>query len=204
MIRAINKDDRAGSNYFKKSNSYQVMSPEKSSINYLNKIGGEAAPDTYEVFNECYPDKKGYTYFNDARVVDSFRGIRTVLDSPATVGWDKGMDATLSENNPSYKLGSYKNYNGMNNAQINYYVDKSISQPFYEPIYTLSSEVDKMVFVSPMDSVQPAYNKIPITSTLNSVSKDSATRDQLSFRDDLISKQQSGYLKSKWSAYMIN
>jgi hypothetical protein len=192
MINATDKNNRAGSNYFSKSNSYQVMAPEKSQINYLNRLGSEIAPDTYEVCNECYPDKKGYTYFNDARVMDSFRGIRTVLDSPATVGWDKGMNATFYEKNASYKLGSYKNYSDMNNSQINYYVDKSVSEPFFNPIYTLSSEVDKIVFVSPMDSVQPAYNKIPITSTLNSVSKDSATRDQLSFRDDLISKQQSG------------
>lgn len=204
MIQANSKytNSNYSCEYFKKSSSHQPMNPERSEIYVLNQIGCEIAPDTVEVPNECYPKKKGYTYFDDGRVVD-MRGMRTVLDRPAIIATNTGLYKNFVAPTPDYKLGTYKDYRKMSNSNIQYYVDTSVAQPFFNPIYTLTSKVDKMVYVSPMDSLQPVYNKIPVTSTLNAVSKDSATRDQLSFRDDLIEKQQSGYLKTSWTAYMV-
>ena len=178
------------------------MNPQNPELYVLNRIGAEIAPDTVEVKNDCYPKAKGYTYFDDGRIVD-LRGMRLVLDRPAIISTNTGLYKNFVPPTTDYKLGTYKDYRSMSNSNIQYYVDKSIAQPFFNPIYTLSSNVDKMVYISPMDSIQPYYNKIPVTSSLNSISKDSATRDQLSFRDDLIEKQQGLYLKTSWSAYMV-
>jgi hypothetical protein len=92
----------------------------------------------------------------------------------------------------------------MNNANVSYYYDKSISQPFYGPVYTISSTVDKTVLVDPMDSYKPMYFKKPISSTMNNVSRDQATKDQLAYRDDLISLQQSKYNKTSWVNFNVN
>ena len=92
----------------------------------------------------------------------------------------------------------------MNNAQITYYVDPSISQPFFNPVYSLSSQVDKAIFVDPMNSCYPEYKKTVITSSFNNLPVDQKTKDTLFYREDLMSRQQGGHLKSNWTARFIN
>lgn len=139
----------------------------------------------------------GAVYPCDARTKDAARGMDLVLDRPALVGWNKGIDATFAENHPAYRA-FYKNYGEMNNGQINYYVDRSISEPFFAPVYTLSSFTDKVTRVTPMDAHWPEYYKYPTTLTHNSVTRDQRTRDQLAFREDLMSRQQAGYNRTSW------
>jgi hypothetical protein len=182
-------------NLYKVGNSYQVMKEQPQDINFLNNLGLYAMPD-YKIMKKCNGGN-GYFYGSDGRVVDAARDIRMVLDAPAKVG-AVNMDMTAYINNKDYG-GIYNTYSDLNNGQIAYYVDSSISQPFFEPVYTLSSYVDKTIRVDPMDSPKPEYIKTPISTTLNSVSKDQATRDQLSFREDLMSRQQNLYNRTSWT-----
>jgi hypothetical protein len=180
---------------YKVSEYYEPMSEYKQEVKFLSKMGLTPMPDYKVVKNSI--GGEGYFYPSDSRVIDPVRDIKTILDKPAEVG-SVDMDLVSSLDNSNY--GSiYRTYSDIKNGQIAYYVDPSISQPFFSPVYTLSSYVDKTIFKDPMDSIKPEYIKTPITTTLNSVSSLQDTRDALSFREDLMSKQQNLYNRTSWT-----
>jgi hypothetical protein len=139
--------------------------------------------------------KETYVYGWDSRMVDA-RGMRLELDQPAKVG-AVNMDDVYKIDNSGYG-GVYSDYTAINNGQIAYYVDKSISQPFFDPVYTLTSTVDKQILLDPMNNPKPDYSK-SVNSSLHSVVKDQSSRDQLSFREELMSRQQNLYNRSSWT-----
>ncbi len=179
---------------YKVNNLYDPMNERRQNINFLNKIGLNQMPD-YKIVNNGNGGK-GVFYPSDGRVIDSVRDMKTILDKPAETG-SVDMNLVYKFNNRNYG-GPYKTYSNINNGQISYYVDSSISQPFFSPVYTLSSNVDKTIFKDPMDSVKPQYYKNPVTSTMHHVSDDQFTRDQLFFREDLMSRQQNLYNRTSW------
>ena len=193
-------------NSYEVGESYQLMNDTQARPKFVNNLGLETQPDFSVVKNPCsddmcrypgIPPQVGFFYSNDGRMKDS-RGMEIILDRPATVGfYGDFMKDTYDRSYKNYR-SFYENYNDMNNAQIQYYVDKSISQPFFGPVYTLSSNVDKTIFVDPMDSNKPQYYKTPISNTLNSVSADQSCRDQLFFRENLMASQQNLYNRTSW------
>jgi len=187
-----------GGNLYRVGNSYQVMDERaktSDTIHFISKMGLYPMQDYKVVDNPI--GGKGYYYVQDGRVVDSARNIRMVLDKPAEVG-AVDMDQVSNFDNSNY--GSvYKSYSDIKNGQISYYINNDVAQPFISPVYTLSSYVDKTIRIDPMDSPKPEYIKTPISSTLYSVSKDQSTRDQLSFREDLMSRQQNLYNRTSWT-----
>lgn len=187
-----------GGNLYRVGNSYQLMDERaktSDTIHFISKMGLYPMQDYKVVDNPI--GGKGYYYVQDGRVVDSARNIRMVLDKPAEVG-SVSMDQVSTFDNSNY--GSvYKSYSDIKNGQISYYINNDVAQPFISPVYTLSSYVDKTIRIDPMDSPKPEYIKTPISSTLYSVSKDQSTRDQLSFREDLMSRQQNLYNRTSWT-----
>lgn len=185
--------DIAG-NLYNLSSDYITMADKPSSTQYLNRLGLTPMPD-YKV-KKTYGNRDGYFYPNDGRIVDIPRGIKTVLDAPASVG-SVDMDLVSSFDNRNYGA-VYQTYSDINNGQIAYYIDPSQSQPFEYPNYSISSNVDKIIRKDPMDSVKPEYIKKPITSTLYNMSNDQQTRDALFFREDIMSRQQNRYNRESW------
>ena len=189
------------------SDSYQTMNEMPANIQLLNTMGLEIQPEYLVVENPCtgcnpignpgLVGTEGFVYPCDGRMKDS-RGMELTLDRPAVVGFNGNfMRDTYYRSYKNYR-NFYSGYKDMNNGQIAYYVDTSISKPFNGSVYTISSTVDKTVFVDPMGSHKPTYIKTPISSTLNSFSEDQSTRDQLSFREDLMSRQQGLYNRTSW------
>ena len=180
---------------YKVSGYYEPMPEYKQEIKFLSKMGLTPMPDYKVVDNPLGGD--GYFYPSDNRVLDPVRDIRTILDKPAEVG---SVDMDLVGNFDNSNYGAiYGTYSDIKNGQIAYYVDPSISQPFFAPVYTLSSYVDKTIFKDPMDSIKPEYIKTPVTSTLNSVVPSQTTRDALFHREDLMSRQQNLYNRTSWT-----
>lgn len=175
------------------SKQYVAMNQQPQSITFINRLGLTPMMD-YK--------KKGdlYVYGGDARMVDQ-RGLRLELDQPAKVG-AVHMDDVYKIDNSGYG-GVYATYGCINNGNIAYYVDPSDSQPFYDPVYTLSSTVTKRVLLDPMTNPKPDYSK-RLDSTLNSVVNDQFARDQLSFREDLMSRQQNLYNRTSWTNRWIS
>lgn len=185
------------------SSSYRVMEERDKSderLHFINPLGLYAMPDYKIAPNPI--GGSGYHYVQDGRVVDAPRGIRMVLDQPAKVG-AVDMDQVSTFDNRNYG-GRYQTYSDIKNGQIAYYINEDIAQPFFNPVYTVSSYVDKTIRVDPMNSVKPEYVRTPISSTMHSVSKDQSTRDALSFREDLMSRQQNLYNRTSWTHRWVN
>ncbi len=189
---------------YKMNNQYHLMTETPQIITDINKNGLIPVNcGVKRVFNPyCNKNdttERTYYYPNDGRVIDTVRNIPLLLDKPALSGSVK-MDDTAYIDNRNYGA-RYRDYRDIKNGQITYYVDQSIEHPFYSPVYTLSSTVDKVIRKDPMDSVRTEYIKKPITSSLHHVSNDQFTRDTLSHREDLMSLQQSLYNRTKWTSH---
>lgn len=188
---------------FSISSNYQLMdsrAKNENTIHFLSTMGLQEMQDYNVVDNPL--GGKGVQYPFDGRVVDAARNIRMVLDKPAIVGAvDQNLVSTIDNSN---YMSSYRTYEDIKNGQISYYVNTDISQPFDGDVYTIPSYVSKTLRVDPMGSVKPEYIKTPITSTLHHLSRDQATRDQLSFREDLMSRQQNLYNRTSWANRWIN
>lgn len=176
------------------NNKYKIMNDEQQKDTFLNRLGLTPMTD-YHI------QKDGTIFYGwDSRVVDC-RGMRLNLDSPAKIG-AVDMDNVYKIDNSNYG-GIYKNYSDINNGNIAYYVDQSISQPFFNPVYTLSSNVEKSILLDPMTNPKPYYSK-NINSSLNSIVDDQYARDQLTFREELMSRQQNLYNKTSWTNRWIS
>ena len=160
----------------------------------LNHDGLRASKNTLAA--QC-----GFTYSPDARTKDA-RGLQTILDAPSRVGWDGTPSETCTIPNQHYG-GFYKNYPHIGAGQITYYVDPSTAQPFINPVYALSSVVEKVEFVDPMGGHKMYYRKTPATlPTTNGL--DQETIDSVYHREDLMSRQQDLSNRSKWTPRFIN
>jgi hypothetical protein len=179
---------------YKVSSYYEPMPEYKQGIKFESKLGLTPMPD-YKIVDNAIGGK-GIFYPSDGRVIDAVRDMKLVLDKPAETG-SVDMDLVSNFNNSNY-ASVYRSYGDIKNGQIGYYVDPAVSQPFIAPVYTLSSYVDKTIFKDPMDSVKPEYIKKPLVNTLYSTSSLQDTRDQLFFREDLMSRQQNLYNRTSW------
>lgn len=174
------------------SKTLNPMNRQNQNVEFINRLGLTPMMDYHLKENN---GKETYVYGWDSRMVDA-RGMRLELDQPAKVG-AVNMDDVYKIDNSGYG-GVYKNYMEMNNGQIAYYVDQSVSQPFFDPVYTLTSTVDKEILLDPMTNPKPDYSK-SVNSTLNSVVNDQYARDQLSFREEIMSRQQNLYNRTSWT-----
>jgi hypothetical protein len=179
---------------YKVNEYYEPMPEYKRDAKFISQLGLTPMPDFKIVDNSI--GGKGVYYPSDGRIVEAVRDIKTILDKPAETG-SVNMDLVSTFDNSNYGA-VYRTYSDIKNGQISYYVDPSVSQPFIAPVYTLSSYVDKTIFKDPMDSIKPEYIKRPLTSTLYSSSSLQDTRDALSFREDIMSKQQNLYNRTSW------
>lgn len=161
---------------------------------YLNRLGLTAMPDYARMPTPLGTD--GYFYPMDGRIIDTARGMPIILDRPAAVGHvDMSLVNTFDNSNYGAVYGSYSD---IRNGQIGYYVDAADAQPFSYPVYSIPSTVEKVIRKDPMDAIKPEYIKTPAMSTLHALSNDQQTRDALSFREDLMSLQQSRVNRERW------
>ena len=175
------------------SKQYQPMSRQSQNVSFLNRLGLTPMME-YTKHTDKYGNDT-YSYGSDSRMVDA-RGMRLQLDQPAKVG-AVHMDDVYKIDNSGYG-GVYQTYSAMNNGNVAYYVDSAVSQPFFDPVYTLSSTVTKQVLTDPMTNPKPDYSKT-VGQTLRSVVNDQYARDQLSFREELMSRQQNLYNRTSWT-----
>lgn len=107
----------------------------------------------------------------------------------------------------SYGIG-FTPYDQIEDGQIVYYIDKSIQDAFYKPVYSERAEESTVLFRDPMGAVKPEYNRIPLINTDNptvTTTKKypyclSFLQDTQSFREDIIALQQRKNNQEKWSA----
>ena len=162
---------------------------------FLNKRGVEDSPYFEKDSNGAMMSMKA-----DARLYDARHSYFMQLDSsPIQVVYDQINDNISG--NP--KLTGYgKNYTGYGNVtggQIQYYIDKESSEPFYSPVYGTKAKSIGTTYRDPMDSVKPHYDReYPSYGEFQDGTCLSFLDDTTKFRDDIISRQQRVHNQQKF------
>lgn len=137
----------------------------------------------------------------DPRTFDSPRAQYMVLDKPAlkVENTQPLQDIYSKENN--VRPGFYNGYKDIKGGSIIYYEDLNNDLPYRAPIFTIQSYMKPAILDDPMNSTKTYYQRIPIPSAVESSSAYSFDRDQMEFREDLISKQQEIFYKNAYTPY---
>ena len=86
---------------------------------------------------------------------------------------------------------NYTDYKSISAGQIQYYIDKSIEDPYFTPIFEISSNVKGEVYQDPMNSMKPAYFRQTLTSAnplqnnMRGFSGLTSINDSTRFREDI-------------------
>jgi hypothetical protein len=124
-----------------------------------------------------------YTSFNPKtkRGVD---GSRVILDRPSTTGSVRQRDVYTHP-----MLDRYTPFN-MNKGQVQYYIDNTIKDAYYEPVYDIPSSTVMVPYVDPMSSFKPHYIQCMDQQILKEYSPYSFIRDTAFYRENLTASQQ--------------
>ena len=157
---------------------------------------------------DCPNDKENPVYAStDPRLISSFHnGQILTLDRPAIDGSIK-LDTVYTDPTLKYYGKKYNSYSDVNAGDIVYYIDRSIEDAFYEPVYSNNAFDTGTIFVDPMGSIKPQYNRKPVyNDNVLNTKKDnfrgglSWIQDSNEQREDLIALQQRTHNQSKYSS----
>ena len=169
----------------------QTQEPHPRTGGYwFNPQAYKEAPG-FKAFNApCKPcNNTVYTAY-DPRLLNSATGDIITLDRPPTESTVRLADV-YNENLRGYGK-NYKDYRDINAGQITYYIDKSIEDPYFSPLFQISSYVEGEVYQDPMNSMKPAYYRQPLVSSdplknnMRNFSKLTSINDSTSFRENLM------------------
>ena len=147
--------------------------------------------------NTSLPKKCSHGYIShDPRTRNWAIGQTILLDAPPYTGHTPLQDIYSSKltnyGQPNDRYGQYKSYKDIKAGQIQYYTTNELSDALFNPVFAIESEVDKSIFTDPMGSCYPNYCRRPLTNNRNNISGYQFDRDQMEFREDIISHQQNG------------
>lgn len=153
------------------------------------------AQDFYECKNTpC--ENKGYTSA-DPRLIDTARAQKLTLDRPPYEGSVKSWK--IYDKDLENYGKNYKNYTDIHAGQIQYYVDKELDEPLYKPNFIIRSNVESQIFKDPMGGTMFQYTRQPLTVNKNEISDYQFDRDQMSYREDILSSYGNQINKNDWS-----
>ena len=139
----------------------------------------------------------------DPRLISaSHEGQILRLDRPAFLGEVKLKDIYTEPTLQNYGKTYYKDYNDVIEGQIMYYIDKSISDPFFKPVFANQSLAVGRNYADPMSSFKPSYERIPVIAKnkQNYEGGLSFLEDTGGYREDLMSYQMSVINRQKYEA----
>jgi hypothetical protein len=172
-------------------------------IKPLNGLGIRRDGTNIPIVTDMRNCKNGWISPNPL-TYDVQRAIQTVFDEPNYTGQVNVGNVCHDEiYTPMYrKYGKgYRNYMDINAGQIQYYIDNTQSEVYENPNFTTPSVVRSRLFVDPMGTVKPQYDRFPLTPY--SWNKpydgcDSYTHDELVFRQDIMDKQMRKMNQENW------
>jgi len=147
----------------------------------------------------------------DPRLFSVTRANYLPLDRPPTYGTVKMKNIYNDGYTYENALG-YQSYNDIGDGNVTYYIDKSIEDAFYKPVFSEPAEEYSELFVDPMGGIKPEYNRRALINTENpaiTTAKSypyclSFIQDSQSQREDLMALQTRKMNQSKWSARWAN
>lgn len=144
---------------------------------------------------------------NDPRLLSVPLDQVLALDSPPINGAVRLNEVYTKPELVNYGKRGYKNYHDIKAGQILYYIDESIEDSLFEPVFENNAYVDSYVYVDPMGSVKPQYPREPVINTNVMITENDPNhgqltwmRDSLEYREDLMAAQMSKMNQQKYSA----
>jgi len=190
---ALHDEDFSCSNYVYNARSRNPKPFQDPEYVILNQPGLTSSSDFIKT-------ERGYVKPYDSRLIDPRRNMTVELDVPPLESYTAPCNM-YDENNYGKP---YSTYADINTGQYRYYVDKTDSSPYINPIFTIASDVEHVIFKDPMDSVKPMYVRTPLTKTNQYISDDQMTRDTIGFREDIMERQMAKYNQTRWDSRWFN
>jgi hypothetical protein len=106
------------------------------------------------------------------------------------------------------QTSNYQSLSDISAGDVQYYIDPTISQPFYSPVFATIYDKNAACFVDPMNNVRPQYQgsvgNVPRPTAPIVTGLLSSQRDSLYHREDLMKLQQRKHMESDWSFFWTN
>jgi hypothetical protein len=177
---------------------------KKNGYSYLNPYAMESkyATDFFPVQSFSKVQYRS----NDPRLISaSHGGDRLTLDNPP-IDSKIDLDKIYTDKNLTNYGKSYNTYSDINAGQITYYIDKSIQDPFFSPLFSTPIRSQGILYRDPMGSLKAHYEREPLISNdpINTDKKYykgglSWIEDSQEHREDLLSKQMSKHNWERWA-----
>jgi hypothetical protein len=170
----------------------------KDTVNYsyLNQRGVKPSPFFVEKEGD-FLKKTFASTVPDGRLADIGRGFFTqTLDSKPVQVYYNLINDNISQSQElnTYGLG-YKSYETVSGGQVQYYIDKEISDPFIRPVYGMQSKAEGVTWTDPMSARKVQFNKkYPEKNTACL----SWIQDSSSQRDDITALQQRKFNEQRY------
>jgi hypothetical protein len=157
----------------------------------------------------CPNDKEKTVYAStDPRLISSFHnGQILTLDTPPINGGQIKLEDIYTDPTLKNYGRKYESYSDIKAGDITYYVDRSIEDAFYQPVYENNAFDKGYILKDPMGAFKPQYNRKPVIRNNVLDTKRSNYQYGLSWlddsnesREDLMARQQGTHNKSKYTA----
>lgn len=136
-------------------------------------------------------DAEGNVRSYNPKLFEPVRGIHTKLDRPSTTG-----AIPLNRIYDAPTLANYTPHN-VNNGQITYFIDNSIKDAFYAPVFQIPSETLPIRYTDPMTSEKPHYSLVHRNEDIFNYSSLSSINDSSFHRENLMASQQAKYNQTR-------
>jgi hypothetical protein len=186
----------------KVGDKYTFLNSEGISQQYDKRFIGIDPKITRSYDNIVYIPKE-----NDSRIFSSTHGGEVMaLDRPPI---SSNITEKTIYTDPTFKeYGKmYGDYNDIKAGQILYYLDESIQDTLYKPLFINSANIDGIMYKDPMGSFKPQYNRTPVkipnlleTTHNNNHGELTWLRDSQETREDLLASQMNRNNKNKYSS----
>jgi hypothetical protein len=194
--------------YDKKIFKHQI---EPRNIHGFVNLNPDAIREQYDKsFSKvmCENTKQVVYTSSDPRLISSTHGGQVLgLDKPPINGGQIKLADIYTDPTLQNYGKQYSSYMDVNAGDIVYYIDKSIQDAFYKPVYENNAYDTGVLYKDPMGAMKPQYERQPIlgNNVLNTKRENyqyglSWLSDSIEQREDLISKQQLKNNQQKYSA----
>ena len=145
-------------------------------------------------------------YSPDPRLISSTHsGQVLTLDRPP-LEYSMKLDKVADDKSLDGYGQNYRTYNDINAGQITYYIDKSIQDPFFNPLYVTSADAEGVLYKDPMGGIKAKYYRHPLRDDNpigqperdNYEGKLSWMQDSLGHRQDILALQMRKMNEDKW------
>lgn len=137
----------------------------------------------------------------DPRMYNAARQQYLLLDVPPLKVKNTSPMTDIYGDKNNVRDGYISSYENIRGGNIIYYKDYGNNLPYTSPLYNIQSYMKPSVLTDPMGQTSTIYKRIPIPSEIEKISDYSFDRDQMEFREDLMSLQSQRMNKNSYDSY---